>query len=573
MKNDLMFSIYKISKEKVIEINDGIDNKTSADDMVDILIHNMISAIRRNGDSCEYKVYNDYNCILVTTQRNPEWSNFIGEIFEYTQPETNERIKNSSNSFLMLKVVNNDIYAIVGGRGSYYLKRIIEGNFGRDLIPKISFENDSIIKTLKEDRISGNDLVTTSIKKNTSTAYQEIDSSSIPKDLNIYASSTMVELFGIEIDEGKKTSIDASDYIKIHKRLNIEELSDLLTQINAIEQMEDNYQLGYLIPIKKYNIRKGFVDDELYTQFINNYNVVEIIPDDMQRYLTDSTKYQLRYKDDLKEYDNPITIKDVYEYIVEVSSNNITKSKLKKYFKEIRLISTDEKLKPIVDKNIYEVIRGCIEYETYNAYIINGNWLVYDKNKYELIKEEYQKLYDINIKTLKETNIVEKFGLLKPKCNNETAYNESFKNEINILVEHPKTLNNVEIGDLFFWDQNRMYIMCNKDYSDITGVRDLLGQIETSSSVIRGMLDNKDGDKLLERLYDVFPAEQKLKLSCEEFITNIKEKRITYIAGFSNSFKRNTRSVYCQSQIKQLSRKLYENEFDFIVLNYKEETK
>ena len=47
------------------------------------------------------------------------------------------KIKNESTSYILFYIVENNIYAMTGGRGSNYISKFIEKNFGLYLIPKL----------------------------------------------------------------------------------------------------------------------------------------------------------------------------------------------------------------------------------------------------------------------------------------------------------------------------------------------------------------------------------------------------------------------------------------------------
>ena len=197
---------------------------------------------------------------------------------------------------------------------------------------------------------------------------------------------------------------------------------------------------------------------------------------------------------------------------------------------------------------------------------------MYDVNKYQIIKDNYVSLFKENKKKLGELNLINKYSLLKNTASNEDKYNKSFKECKNIIVTHPKKLKLVEPCDLIFWDEDRLYLMCNKSYMDGTGVRDLEGQISTSASIIEGILLDEKNKELLKDYYNKLEPEEIDKITEEEFC-NLFNKRITYIAGFSENFTAKTTSVYCQALLYELSVELRKKEFDLIIMNYKKETK
>lgn len=568
MNGEIQFSIYKLSKELIIKNNDNIDEKTNTKDMLNILINNLENGIRgKHHDTTELFEKEDYIGILVKKKRNPEWHTLIGEMMGLTPKVRNSRIVNESVSFILFRIVNDEIYATTGGSGSQYLTRIKEKSYGKDLTPKMTQLNDMIIKSITEDNISGADLATKRVKKGISSVSQERESNKIPKELSLIVGADFLSELGIEIEEEKKIGVDNGDSIKIRKKLSLDDLTQVLYKLNEIEKREDNYQLGYLVSINQ-RYKKSDLDNELYENLLRNQNFVEIIPEITDDYLYNSIRYYLEYDGEDIEKNEPMNNTDLWQLIHEINKKP-SKASLRNVITKGTIKATDENLKTTMNSRIYDSLRCSLEYDNKTFYLLHGSWYMYDVNKYEIIKDNYLLLYGENEKLLKETNLIKKFGLMNDKVKNETEYNESFKENKSIIVTHPKKLKMVEPCDLIFYDDERLYLMCNKSYMDGIGVRDLEGQINVSANILRTLLDDGNSD-LLNEYYDKIDESEKEKITKEDFVDLFKSSRkITYIAGFSENFSQNITSVYSQALLRELAQTLNNNSMDLIIMNYK----
>lgn len=572
MNGEIQFSIYKISPELVIKNNDNIDSNTNIEDMLDILLDNIIKGTNKPPkDKAVLFAKDGYKGVFIKKKRNPDWESLIGNLMGVTNQESKELIINESASFILFKIVNNELYATTGGYGSSYLDRIKEKGYGKDLTPKITQNTDMIIKGITEYNISGDDVATKKTKKGISSVAQESESTKIPSEFSLTVDSSFLSVFGLEIEDDKKVSIDNGDSIKIRKKISLEDLTVVLECLNQLEKNPDNYQLGYLIPIKR-RYKKSDLDNELWNAMISQKRYAEIFPETSDDYLKNSKDYVIEYSNEEISKDSPITIEDLWDLLSKVTKREPSKNSLREIVTKGGVKAIDENLHPTLHKSIYDCLKCSLEYDKKTFYLLNGQWYMYDVNKYQIIKDNYVSLFKENKKRLDELNLINNYSLLKNTASNEDKYNKSFKEYNNIIVTHPKKLKMVEPCDLIFWDEDRLYLMCNKSYMDGTGVRDLEGQISTSASIIEGILLDEKNKELLKDYYNKLDPEERDKITEEEFC-NLFNKRITYIAGFSENFTVKTTSVYCQALLYELSVELRKKEFDLIIMNYKKETK
>lgn len=128
-------------------------------------------------------------------------------------------------------------------------------------------------------------------------------------------------------------------------------------------------------------------------------------------------------------------------------------------------------------------------------------------------------------------------------------------------------MNKVEIADLIFWNNDNLFLMCNKSEFNGPVTWDLLNQIETSYAVLSHIVEAQP--KKLSEFYDKLRNEEKIKIEKDEFCNLFKSKRIIYIAGYSEGFTKNTSSIYYKYIIKELYQKLNTAKYGLLIMNYK----
>ena len=206
-----------------------------------------------------------------------------------------------------------------------------------------------------------------------------------------------------------------------------------------------------------------------------------------------------------------------------------------------------------------------MEFEKESYYILNGSWYVFEDSYFEMLNNQYIEICTTLEKRRRLENIEEEFQILKNESS-EDEYNNSFIDNNKIIVAHKSQIKNVEIADLIFWNDNSLYLMCNKNVFNGAGVRDLENQMYTSSAIVSHSIDTDF--KIFEIYYDKLRITEQAKISKQDFVNLFKTKKIVYIAGFCEPLKIDTRSVYCQYLIREIYQNMSSYNFDFLVVNY-----
>lgn len=211
-------------------------------------------------------------------------------------------------------------------------------------------------------------------------------------------------------------------------------------------------------------------------------------------------------------------------------------------------------------------IQGSIEVNNQMYFIMNGNWFFIKEDYITLISNDFKKYLVYNKKEV--TALFTKFKLENVHKVGEDAYNRTFKNSNTIIYAHTTLINNVELADLIFFDEDNLYLMHNKGKFDGSGVRDVSNQIATAAELLSTRMKIR-GDNFLSSYYDKLMKEDSTLKNClkkTEF-TSLFKKNIVFIAGFMSSVKENTRSTYAKYILTDLDKSLSTQEQRLLIMS------
>ncbi len=563
----IQFSIYKINVEKVEETI-SLKEDENINDIKSKIIEYLRNCIKKGRDNVLISDYDEFTLMLIKSKRNPIWKNMVeyminnGKIIENID---NKKIINESTSYILFTIVDNKIYAMTGGRGANYISKFIEKNYGLYLIPKIVDKNNPIIRKVVENNITGNNLSTERITKNVTSVSMEDSLGSIYRELNIQVSKEIAKKLGVSgIEDNKQISISSGDSVVIRKSISLEELKVILKTLSKLEEKEDNFILNYFVPIRKKGIKLSYLKDIMIRSILNNeLDKFQLVSDDISQYYFTSSKYILtKENESILVKTSPIEFKDIIDTLMD-DKGRLYKTRIEEALYQYELGTMDENGETvIVPDKIINLLRGCIEDENYCYYLLNGTWYVFEEHFFNKLDEKYKLLYD-NIQTESE-KVVEKFNLTK-EANNEDMYNGMFIEDRKIITVHKHEIKFIELADLIFYDDDNIYLMCNKGEFNGEHVRDLENQINTSSKMIELVLRNDKN--LIKQYYNDLNEKEKEKIQQDDFL-KLFNKQIVFIAGFSKNYKRQTRSPYAKYLLCELEKNLKNSGFNLLITNF-----
>lgn len=566
-KYETQFSIYKVDFERSIKyFEEEYDTKILSYSELEDQILNTIKKEISNRKKNEIVNFdnNGFKGLVFKTYHYPTWCGMIDNMLEDKIDLSNTHI-----SYILTYKKDENIFLLTGGLGSNYISEYTQKNYGLYLLPKIMKENSPVIKSVLENRMSGNKLSSKHSNRNVTTISTENDMSSIFRELSLEINKEIIELLGIETDENKKIknlNLIAKDSFVIRKSISIEKLIIVLNKLIEIEKNDDNFSLGYFIDSKK----NGYSYKDLNEQFIQylmrgiGENFI-LVGDDYSEYCVGGNSYVIQDNEQNVIYhsDIPITINDLYKNCLP---EPITKASVEKLLKYNLIVYNDKEI-ILYPTKIKQCMQGYIEDENRQPFFLfNDKWLMFDTNYIDNLDKEFKKSYTqmINIdKKLKDILSNKEANLT------EDTYNKTFENSDEIILAHTVLSNYIELADLIYYDDDNLYLIHNKLKFQGSGARDVLNQILTSAEFINHyMMDKKDFiEKYYEDILKKYPNNKIKDLTKEEFVELFNKPNIYYVAGFMEKLSDNTDSNYAKYITIDASKKLIEKGYQLLLFD------
>lgn len=567
----IQFSIYKINIEKVEEKIKIDDN----DDMYSIknkIIEYLKNCIKKGNDNVLISEYDEFSLLLIKSKRNPIWKHIVeyminnGEILEDIN---DKKILNESTSYILFTVVDNNLYAMTGGRGANYINKFVEKNYGLYLIPKIVEKNNPIIKKVVENNITGNNLSTERITKNVTSVSMEDRLGSIYRELSIQVSKDIAKKLGVDgIEDNRQIVISSGDSVVIRKSISLDELKTILTTLSKLETQEDNFILNYFVPIRKKGIKGSYLKEIMINKILNEeYEDFQILSDNIAEYYFSSYKYIIKENGkEVFEKEEPIVLSDIIEFLKD-EKGKLYKNSIEQMLNNFEMETQNENGEQIIyPEKVLNVLRGNIEDDKNCFYLLNGSWYVFEEHFFNMLDEQYKNLYHSIEPAAKD--ITKKFNLIKNDIKNEEEYNKKFEGDKRIIKVHTHEIKFIELADLIFTDNDKTYLMCNKGNFNGVNVRDLENQIYTASKMLEMIM--KSDKEYIEKYYNSLEDNEKNKIKLEDF-KKLFNKNIVFVAGFLTGYKEDTKSPYAKYLLNDLNKNLETSGFKLLITNYKGE--
>ena len=573
-----IFSIYKMDLEKVKKKTCPKIESPTFKKLFDALITRVEENVReKSGGYISTINYPGFRGVVYRTEAQPKWRTLIENMSAYMEIESGKQdvswIVNTNVSYILFHECNEQIYAVTGGYGHNLIKEYIERNWGLYLVTKFVKKDDAIIRELRENYLFGNTSALSKANRNNTNFVVEKEISAIYNEVFIELDKDGIAKLGVNVDKKKnKTGVQLKDSLYIRKSMSIKELEDLISQINILESKEDNFSLSYFIPIRKCEITSAPLKKQLIENLFNKkFDNVQLIGDDYINYCVTSDEYYLFDESENAFYvsEDMITIESIFERLAD-ENIKITKGFLEELLMTWK-IGTKIKdggycIEPV---RIYDAIQGFVEEESSKMpyYIFQGQWYSMDKKYEQILDDEFKDLFNSWEEKAKE--IKERFKLIKEK-ESEDKYNNSFYENSNMIVAHTALISNYEIADLLFWDDNNLYVMCNKGNFDAAGSRDLMNQIRVSSTYFQTQMKAENREEFVGKLYETIKNKydtkgKKLCVSLDEF-SAIMEKNYFYIAGYMRGYKDTSNSSYAKCLTLDFYREMTNKGWNCIVM-------
>lgn len=576
-KIETQFSVYKIDANLFTSVK-GIKDKTKEQAAIDIIMY-LLAEIKKElykRDNAEYEEVNvcDVRGIVYKTLHVPEWKGMISGLFNKMEKEIPFKMENTNISYVLLYRVNENVYAMTAGYGNHIIKKYIEKSWGLYLMPKLLGDDEGVIKEVKENNFYGNTLSLNKANRYSTNIGYEKKLSSVFRELSLEIDDDVLEQLGFvrKKQTKRKTSILLKDSLNVRQSVKIDELKEALEMIYKVEKRSDMYSMGYFLNSKKVGISNKDLLSKLIEDILNeNIDKICLIGDDYLKYCVGASEYIVQ-NEEHEEYfssENPITFKIILELIKEDKklSRTFVEKVLKKW--TISTISSDGKvvLYPI---SIFNALQGFVEYgeKGIPCFLMQGEWYCFDDRYTELLSDEFKKI----IKSDKEKvqQLKDKFSL-NATGNDENLFNDSFFSKPDVIVAHKSLTDNVEIADLIYWDEDNVYLMCNKARFDGSGSRDLTNQMWAAANYFQNKMNSSTKTSFLEIYYEIISERyQKNKhnvpLSMRDF-KKLFNKKVSFVAGYMTGYTLQSKSLYAKYLTIDSYKKMNDMGYGYICMN------
>lgn len=349
-----------------------------------------------------------------------------------------------------------------------------------------------------------------------------------------------------------KIAVSAGTSLKVHKAIEIKKLADLLVWIEKILQedipQEQKAAFEFLDGLTELNSRKEALKIEaiktsmgevLYEDIVNNHQIDFDFSHKNFVVYQSAAKYHFASQLHLGEWSHPPTASEVFDAMK--SGNLITAVDGSTLIEELSKISffathEDSDLNDL-HANIIDYLHGEIEHGGVNYFLIDGKMYLAKSNFIDRVKVDFDKLlrsqYFAEEPNLRFDNYVD------ANFEKEGDYNDSYKTKEDWLEADRVFWDNVEIADLFYRKNEKLYIIHNKLGFGVT-VRDVCSQVLHSMNIVNRMRDSSNETEASEYYKKIMAKhypESTPPISREEFINKIlktKSSDIVYVIGYAS---------------------------------------
>lgn len=495
----------------------------------------------------------------------PTLNHFIENDFEfytycYNQPKTQnywklflpDELVNNQNfeivefSFVLFVIYKSNIYCTVGGSGFNVINTFIDSNFGIDLYQHFAKPEEDIILKVGTRGVASN----ISQKDNTYTYDQRISESleysEIPKKIKVIVREELKKgIFKKYNLDSEKAIMEIGSYFSLRKKINFDELKELIIDINNIRSDKSNYtQLTLFSKIH---------DDNLITELDNGLK--EKIADDV--ILHNSPQELHKIKDGIIEVINPKRLEKFYECDkfkvrfkkTRSKSDRTVKDKEDLYFEctehIFKSLDNINDRKDIISKlfglDIVGLI-GDIESTFGNFYshivcertYLEKKYFRIDSNWYYLDNKFLERINKDAINTYRQNELSEKLLNKWQKDWDEDTYNLSHKKS-NYFILDKLIEDNIELCDILIIENNTLYFVHVKN-GFTTQMRNLYIQVILSAKRLNNDLFNNTGSSYFIKTLEKYNRKYKTKIDTKDLLKKINdnELKIEFVMAYNN---------------------------------------
>lgn len=543
------FKIFKIDK------NFYDLREKNYNEIIDIIKENHLKKLRHKFKDFDIKILNPEITTLIDGDfdfraycfRQPK-EKFYLKVFLPDELTENQNFDIIEFSYVLFIKYKSEIYCVISGSGINVIKKYLHPTFGIEIYQRIaSPTNDNIIE-LYIRSIANN----ISSKKETfnlnQTISETLEYSDIPTKIKLKVRDEL------KLKEFKKYDLDKNlaimeigSYFYLRKKINFEELKDLIIDLHQIYVKKEPKQLTLFNKVNDSNLLKK-LDDQLLDLIANDVQlhndpsrvrqaqneIIEMVhPSKLERFY-DCDKFLIRYKfsrgkKDLEVYDRSDLYFQSTKYIFE-SLNIITdRFEIKQNIFKLNIVGFVGK-REVTYGNLFSHITAEMDYDKNKFFKIDGHWYVLEDDFLNIMNDDAKSYYSKYL--LKENILVNWID-----GDDEDTYNKSYNDIDQCYVLDKVIKDNIELCDVLIIHNGIAYFVHVKNGFN-TKMRDLYIQVILAAKRLSNDLNNKKGVNYLKKtLTEYNKRNPKKTIDIDDFIEKIKSKKLTisFVMAFKNN--------------------------------------
>jgi len=468
-------------------------------------------------------------------ERESNWKYFLP-----TEITSGHSFNIQSTSFVLFALIENNIYALIGGRGIAVIKRYINHTFGLDLYEKIADPENDIVYSLNSRGITGNLSSQQETFRNEQKLQDALTLAKIPNKLYLILRQDLKDTFFdfLDFNSNDNVYIEISNSFSIKWKISFEQTSMLINTIHDIYKTPTTTYLSRFVRIRNKNLIDKNLTNLLFEKILTdtrrfvstnnttNFDFDFVHPDKLIPF------YECdEYKVFLKGARNPLyvtkdhstiyhaTLKYLYDTI-----NIMDEWNFRTVVSGIRVrgfIGNKKKTEAMFINHI-----SCeVEFGKKPYFLLDTHWFKIQGNFIEILNNQCSSMFKTN--SINPNPLTVKW---QTKNMDEGVYNLQYLNKNGFLVLDKMLGNYIELCDLLYETDDTIYLIHVKDGFDAK-IRDLTNQISVSAN--RLWHDLKTDLSFVDQVFNRYHKSKNMisPITKEQFRSKFK-KDIVYVLAF-----------------------------------------
>jgi hypothetical protein len=544
---------------KIYQIKKGdhkfIETKTD-EDKISVIIKKLYNSYKSNvkfdiNSLTKYSIDSLTYYLFVHNfpEKETEWSDFLPE-----ELKKNAHLNTKNLTLLLFICDKRDIFVVVGGKGYEGIVSFIDHSFGLSILSKVIVPNEDIIISINSRGLTD---TRSGLSEQYRSEFRLMDYNRfgrVPVEVHILLSKGISNDY-FEFAQKKtddRVRIQAGKSFKVKKSINFSELHKLIKTIGYIFEREANDYLTTYIEIKDDLYIKDILMPLLITKIYDDRENVKNPDTNNKRFRFDFCNpnkirdfYEADYyilkelqpkkeegsRDKHKEFARVNSREDIYNTVIKRAIDVVTiedEFNFKVYLQGVRVIACSDN-REVTSSSFLFHFTSEFELGGQAVFLVDTKWYILKKSFIEDLKQECVRA----IKNNKLPKGVFDLPWDKTKTKKEGEYNLQYKDIENYIVFDTNTPDGIEMCDVMYIDNDRIYLIHVKKGFD-AALRELDNQIILSS---RRLTEDINSSKFsyIEKAYDgvVNKSSTLAKYTKDEF-KELFKKEIVFVFAFSS---------------------------------------